>query len=36
MCHAPAVVNTLRIVGHCGGSEVKHYINTVKNLCLFY
>ncbi len=30
--HAPAVVNVLRTVGHCGGSEVKNYINTVQFL----
>ncbi len=29
---APAVVNALRTVGHCGGSEVKNYINTVQFL----
>ncbi len=30
--HAPAVVNALRTVGHCGGSEVKNYRNTVQFL----
>ncbi len=30
--HALDVVNTLRTVGLCGGSEVKNYINTVKFL----
>ncbi len=32
MRHAPAVVNTLRTVVHCGGSEVKNYVNTVQFL----
>ncbi len=32
MRHAPAVVNVLRIVGHCSGSEVKNYKNTVQFL----
>ncbi len=31
-CHAPAVVNALRTVGHCGGSEVQSDINTVQFL----
>ncbi len=30
--HAPAVVNAFRTVGHCGGSEVKNYINAVQFL----
>ncbi len=30
--HAPAVVNELRTVGPCGGSEGKNYINTVQFL----
>ncbi len=29
MRHAPTVVNALRTVVHCGGSEVKNYVNTV-------
>ncbi len=29
---APDVVSALRTVGHCGGSEVKHDINTVQFL----
>ncbi len=32
MRHAPDVVNALRTVEHCGGSEVKNYINTVQFL----
>ncbi len=32
MRHAPDDVNALRTVGHCGGSEVKKYINTVQFL----
>ncbi len=32
MHHAPAVVNALRTVGHCDGSEVKNDINTVQFL----
>ncbi len=32
MCHAPAVVNALRTVRHCGGSEVQSDINTVQFL----
>ncbi len=30
--HAPDVVNALRTVGHCGGSEVKNDINSVQFL----
>ncbi len=30
--HTLAVVNALRTVGQCGGSEVKNYINTVQFL----
>ncbi len=30
--HVPDVVNALRTVGHCGGSEVYNYINTVQFL----
>ncbi len=32
MRHTPDVVNALRTVGHCGGSEVKNDINTVQFL----
>ncbi len=32
MRHTPAVVNALRTLGPCGGSEVKNYINTVQFL----
>ncbi len=45
MRHAPAVVNTLRTVGHCGGSEVKnieilfsflHRFNLVLSVYVFF
>ncbi len=32
MRHAPDVMNALRTVGYCGGSEVKNDINRVQFL----